>query len=345
MSSEPRKNLAAVRGFLAGAALLAIGGARAAVAPDVEVLVVSFLRIQATDRVVSESAALQEGLKPEDAAQVEEAMIAWQEARGGVVRDALQRQFGSGAEAQFAKFIDDFVVAAKAGDQGPLGRLCAALAIDPPCADYAELNRVVTEKYISGDVTDASWLLGNIQRWAELRRGGRAMPPLAMWLTRDLPSAAPAPGAVQKPAEPLTGAAALRAAEAPVQITLPDAASGEAGASPLAALQDAWKKKREQTYKDAVTATDQMLTQRKEWEEEYAAQRKAKAEADAEAFKKHCEDLAKAEKDALEQQQNSWQAKVKGIVGSLISSSVGAFTGGVGTQAGEKMAEKVFRKN
>lgn len=318
-------------------------------APDVEALVLSYLRVQATERVVAATAEMREGLSAEDAQQVDDAMQAWQGARASLVRDALQRQFGNEAEARFTGFINDFVMAARSGDQGPLGRLCAALAIDPPCADYAALNQAVTERYMEGDVRDSSWLLGNIQRWAELRRAGRPMPPLAMWLSRDVPSPSPsaAPKATAAPTRPAASPGsveALMAAEAVPQITLP-AENVEATASPLAVFQEQWKKKREDLYKDSNAATDQMLTQRKEWEEDYAAQRKSKAEAEAEAFKKHSEELAKADKDALEQQQNGWQSKIKGIVGSLISSSVGAFTGGVGTQAGEKLAQKVFKND
>lgn len=327
--------------------LPAVCMAFAKAAPDVEALVISYLRVQATERVVSETTAMQDGLSAEDAQQVADAMAAWQGARSGLIRESLQKQFGNEAQARFTSFINDFVMAARSGDEVPLGRLCAALAIDPPCADYPALNRAVTERYMADDVKDSSWLLGNIQRWAELRKGGRPMPPLAMWLSRDVPSTKPAakgPAPTTHPAPAPGSVEALMAAEAVPQIMLPSE-NAEATASPLAIFQEQWKKKREDLYKDSNAATDQMLTQRKEWEEDYAAQRKSRAEAEAEAFKKHSEELAKADKDALEQQQNGWQSKIKGIVGSLISSSVGAFTGGVGTQAGEKLAQKVFKND
>ena len=95
-------------------------------------------------------------------------------------------------------------------------------------------------------------------------------------------------------------------------------------------------------FKDAKAAAEQLETQRKEWEEDYATKKTQQAEAEAEAYKKWSEAMAQADKDALEQRQNSWQAKLKGIAGALVSSTVGAFTGGVGTRAGEKLAKAIF---
>jgi hypothetical protein len=61
-------------------------------------------------------------------------------------------------------------------------------------------------------------------------------------------------------------------------------------------------------------------------------------------MKNQADKLATAEKDALDQRQNSWGACLKTIVGSLVSSATGAFTGGIGARAGEEAVNAVFGK-
>ena len=60
-------------------------------------------------------------------------------------------------------------------------------------------------------------------------------------------------------------------------------------------------------------------------------------------MKRHADKLAATEKDALEQRKNSWGNRLKSIVGATVSAATGAFTGGIGTRAGQEAANAIFK--
>lgn len=321
----------------------AVGGVHAG---GIATLYESYLRYEFAGRVADTGATLCEGLQPADAAAVREALDGWKSAQTHRVKQDLGREFGDAAQERFGGFVEILLDAEKKGDALYLGAVGRSFGFAQAPADYAALRQAVMSGPMAEDMQASAFILGSLQSWTQWKREGRPTPPLTAWLTRSktghaAPAAAPKPKAPRPPPDSVS---ALAAAEAAPQMTLPEEGAEES-LSPLAAYSDLVKQKRDQMFKDATEASEQLLAQRKEWEEDVAAKKTAAAEADAEAVKKHAEALAQADKDALEQQQNSWKNKLKGVASALVSSTVGAFTGGVGTQAGEKLAEAVFKKD
>ncbi|MBO4448059.1 MAG: hypothetical protein J5807_01065, partial [Kiritimatiellae bacterium] len=76
--------------------------------------------------------------------------------------------------------------------------------------------------------------------------------------------------------------------------------------------------------------------------EEYNAKKQAAAAAEAAAMQAQAQKLAAAEQEAVEQDQNSWKTRVKGIVSSAAGAAGSAFLGGVGSRVGEAAAQAVF---
>jgi FtsZ-binding cell division protein ZapB len=103
------------------------------------------------------------------------------------------------------------------------------------------------------------------------------------------------------------------------------------------------KKRSERRLEEAQAGMEQVASERQAAEEEYAAKKTAAAQAEAEAMKRHADKLAATEKDALEQRKNSWVNRLKSIVGATVSAATGAFTGGIGTRAGQEAANAIFR--
>jgi hypothetical protein len=104
------------------------------------------------------------------------------------------------------------------------------------------------------------------------------------------------------------------------------------------------KKKQELRMAEAQAAMQQVAAERQSAEQDLAARKQAEAQAEAVAVQNQAQKLAATEKQALEQQQNSWGNKLKAIVGTTISAAGGAFFGGVGAQAGQMAANALFKQ-
>ncbi len=87
----------------------------------------------------------------------------------------------------------------------------------------------------------------------------------------------------------------------------------------------------------------QMAAEREAFEQEAAARALAQAQADAEAMKAQAQRIAGAEEEAMKQRENSWGNRLKRIAGGTVSATIGAFTGGVGAEAGRRAAAEIFR--
>ncbi len=330
-------------GIVAGVLLAA--HCAVASAAGMATLYTSYLRYEIAGKVSDMGASLCEGLVPADAAAVREALEGWKSAQTQRVRRELEAEFGDVAQERFGGFIETLLGAEEKNESLYLVALGRAFELASPPSDYAALRQTVMAGPMAEDMKASAFILGSLQSWTQWKREGRPAPPLTAWLTRSeagkdaTQTTAPKPKAVPPPPGSV---AALAAAEGGSQFAVPEEGEEEAP-SPLAAYSDLVKQKREQMFKDSTAASEQLLAQRKEWEDDQAQKKTAAAEAEAESVKKHAEALAQADKDAIEQQQNSWQNKLKGVASALVSSAVGAFTGGVGTQAGEKLAEAVFK--
>jgi FtsZ-binding cell division protein ZapB len=77
-------------------------------------------------------------------------------------------------------------------------------------------------------------------------------------------------------------------------------------------------------------------------EQEAAARKTAAAQVEVDAMRRQADKLALVEREALEQRRNSWRNRLRSILVGTVSAATGAFTGGIGTQAGQRAAEAIF---
>ena len=256
------------------------------------------------------------------------------------VRQELTAQFGGQGRAQFEQFVTAYSEAENKNDAHYLRGLCAALGASQPYpADFAVLRQLGLTAWLQPDIEASSKFLADIQLWLQLKGRTPNMPPLAAWLARDQPAAVPA-RVVPPPQK--TIAQQLAGAEAPMpEFKAEDEAAP--GANPLEAFSAQRKERRERAAKEAQEAMAQVATERQQAEQEYASKKQAEASAEAEAIKNHAQRLADAEKQAIEQEKDSWSTKLKGVVGATITAAGGAFFGGIGAQAGQMAANLIFQ--
>ena len=63
---------------------------------------------------------------------------------------------------------------------------------------------------------------------------------------------------------------------------------------------------------------------------------------DAEAMRAQSQKIAAVEQEAIDQRANSWMGRLKNIVSATVGAATGAFTGGVGAEAGRQAADAIF---
>jgi hypothetical protein len=187
------------------------------------------------------------------------------------------------------------------------------------------LEQWLTEPFASG-----ARLLSEMQTWMEVRARDPSAPSLDAWIERGSPSSPPSP----TPANPL----AVAEARAPAW---DGATSAPAGA--LEAFAQRRRERRALALEQAQAGMQQMAAEREAFEQEAAARALAQAQADAEAMKAQAQRIAGAEEEAMKQRENSWGNRLKRIAGGTVSATIGAFTGGVGAEAGRRAAAEIFR--
>lgn len=274
-------------------------------------MMAAVLRLEIADRVVIEAKKLDSS---------PEVSVAAEEYRANVIskiRGAIEPLFDSADDAQraLAAFID---------------------SVRKAPADYAPLRDDVMKNDLPGDIEAAGAFLGNVQTWLGLRKKkGAESPPLAVWLDRD----SKVPPAVEKKPKKKKRRNSLRDAEAAAGtfVEAPDD-----GGSVLGTFGTARNERRQKALKDAEAGMAQVAEERRIADEEYNAKKQAAAAAEAAAMQAQAQKLAAAEQEAVEQDQNSWKTRVKGIVSSAAGAAGSAFLGGVGSRVGEAAAQAVF---
>ena len=275
-------------------------------------MMAAVLRLEIADRVVIEAKKLDSS---------PEVSVAAEEYRANVIskiRGAIEPLFDSADDAQcaLAAFID---------------------SVRKAPADYAPLRDDVMKNDLPGDIEAAGAFLGNVQTWLGLRKKkGAEAPPLAVWLDRD----SKVPPAVAKKPKKKKRRNSLRDAEAEAGtfVEAPDD-----GGSVLGTFGTARNERRQKALKDAESGMAQVMEERRIADEEYNAKKQAAAAAEAVAMQAQAQKLAAAEQEAVEQDQNSWKTRIKGIVSSAAGAAGSAFLGGVGSRVGEAAAQAVFK--
>lgn len=312
--------------------LLGLGLAGSAVAARPGDYYQAYLSFLVLDQTVKQAEGLLDGLVADAQAEARQEIKAWSSGQKTRLRAAIGTTPGD--RSAFEAFVSSLTQAEAASDAAYLTELARALALPEP-ADYAALRQQVIQRDLGPALQDASRLLEVLQTWSEQQRAGVTTGPLRAWLERAAKPPPPAPPVPQRAAR-----SALAAAEAPLgDYQGPD--EGEDG-SPLDAFGSLRAEQRAREVEEARAGMQQVAEERKAAEEEYAQKKAAEAQADAEAVKRQADRLAAVDQQAQEQRQKSWGNRLKSIVASTIGAATGAFTGGIGTRAGQEAAAAVF---
>ena len=298
---------------------------------DTTCLLSSYYCYVLAQQVPAQVQSLTAQASPETKGDVEASAQEWTSGAQRRIRENLEHQFGSQAREQFESFVAAYANAEGRGDAAYLAQRAAELRLSPAPSNYVDLRKAFLDSRLKPEVEGVSTLLSEIQTWLELKKRRSDVPPLSVWLHRNDKGTPPAP---VRPPPPT-----LSTAEAPPPAEAPD---DKAASTSLDALATMRKSRTEKTQQQAQAGMQQVAIERTSAEQEYGAKKLAAAQAQAEDVRRHAEALAQAEKDALDQEANSWSMKVKTVVSSTITAGVGAFTGTVGSQAAQKAADALF---
>lgn len=287
-----------------------------------------YLQAQVIDQVKDQRESLLRDVDAEKSTQVDQAFAAWRRQQLGRLKQDLESEWGENAKEEFSRFSRTLTQARETGEDGLIQRIADELSLRPVPETFAELQSVVLNQRSDSLVPVAAKFLGEVETWLELPEGS---PSLSVWLNRDLePEPAPKPKPAQNP---------LRAAEAGGADWVPPQTGTE---NPMDAFSRRRGEKREQALEEAHAGMRQVASERESFEREKASIELARAREDAEATRAQAQRLAATEEEALQQRENSWGNRIKRIVGGTISAATGAFTGGIGAEAGQRAADAVF---
>ncbi|NCA81357.1 MAG: hypothetical protein EOM72_01235 [Opitutae bacterium] len=307
-----------------------------AASPSTEagVLLAAYTRFVLAREVHAQALNLAQPLPEADARQIADQAGAWMTAETEQLRTQLDARFGEGARDRFAEFVSSYTAAEGTNDLHYLGRLAGDAQLGENPLEFSALRRLVLDKWLADSFAAGGQLLGEMQTWADLRSKNPHTPPLAAWLARAEPVATTAPATPAKPVNPLA------AAEADVPEFIPPPAGPPA--NPMDAFAQSRAEKRDRALQDAQAGMQQMAMERQGAEQEYAAKKMAEAQADAEAMRAQAQKLAAVEQEAIDQRANSWMGRLKNIVSATVGAATGAFTGGIGAEAGRQAANALF---
>jgi hypothetical protein len=316
-----------------GTALLALP-AWAQPATDAGVLLNAYTHFVLAREVQAQALNLAKSLPEANAKQIVEQGNIWMSSETERLRAGLDQRFGESARDRFSSFVAEYTSAEKTNDLHYLGRLAGDAKLGSTPLEFSEMRRLVLDKWLSEPFEKGGRLLGEMQTWAEVRAKNPQAPPLSAWLTREKTPIVMAPVAPPKPANPLA------AAEATAPEWVPPTDSSPS--NPMDAFAQSRKEKRDSALQDAQAGMQQMAMERQAAEQEFAAKKLADAQADAEAMRAQAQKLAAVEKEAIDQRANSWSGRLKNIVSATVGAATGAFTGGIGAEAGRQAADAMF---
>ncbi len=289
-----------------------------------------YLQAQVIEQVSAQQELMQQGLTAPQSTQVADAFSQWRKQQLTQLKNDLESQLGGAAKSTFSGFAGTFTAAQQSGDMAFLGELSKELRIDPSPENYADLQDVVLNRRKDSLLPVAATFLGEVETWTGL---SGEVPPLSAWLTRDQTPVQPPTPKPQPTLNPLRAAESTGATWVPPE---------EESVNPMDAFTQRRNDKRDQALEDAHAGMRQVAGERESWEREQASKELAKAQADAEAMRAQAQRLAATEEEALAQRENSWGNRLKRIVGGTLSTTIGAFTGGVGAEVGQRAADAVF---
>lgn len=319
------------------AALAAASPSAAQPKTDAGVLLNAYTRFVLAREVQSQALQMAQPLPQDAAGQIREQADAWMASEARQLRADLDDHFGTSAKEAFAAFVADYTTAESQNNLHYLGQLATDARLGDTPLEFSSIRRLVMDQWLTDSFKNGSRLLSEIQTWVERGDTSPPAPHLAAWLARDQ---APSPPPPPIPAAPARSVNPLATAEAP----LPDFTAMPAGTAvnPMEAFALSRQTKRERALQDAQAGMQQMAMERQAAEQEYAARKSAEAQTDAEAMRAQAQKLAAVEQEAIDQRANSWMGRLKNIVSATVGAATGAFTGGIGAEAGRQAADALF---
>lgn len=298
------------------------------------VLLHAYLRFNLAQQVNEQALSVAEKLSGEEAEAVRNVADEWVDDEADAVRKMIEARFGDRARDRFEHFVSTYTAAEGAGDSAYLAQLVAAVGAGSGIDDYSALRRWMLDGVLAPQLAAGIRLLSEMETWADVRSKQPDTPGLDVWLARDVGSKPAAPVTPRRPVNPLA------AAEAP---STPWNDETQPTGSALDQFAARRRDRREQALQSAQAGMQQLAMERQAAEQDLAARRMAEAQADADAMRAQAQRQAAAESEAMAQRENSFGSRIKRVIGATVSASVGAFTGGVGAEAGRRAAEELFR--
>lgn len=305
-------------------------------ATDEAVLVSGYYHYLLIEETVSHAGGFGANGDSEPAQQIKDEAESWKQQQLVQLRKGLEQHFGEAATEEFRSFVALFSTADRNKDPGVLKEIAAACSFDSPPESYEGLRQLVLENQLKQQVKSAIEFLSDVDVWISLYDKGSTVP-LSVWLIRNQKDAAVQPVVQRKPSRPSNP---LRSAEAPLKEY---EAPKDDDVNIMESMSSLRRKRRDQALENAQAGMQQVASERQAWEQEEAAKKTALAQAEAAAMLAQAQQLAAAEQEALEQRQNSWGNRLKRLAGATISSTVGAFTGGIGTEAANRAVNEIFQ--
>lgn len=303
--------------FLAGGLVLLAGlaAARAAI-PETPsgVLMANYLRYILLDQVETQGADVIAQAPAADRTAMQASLNRWTESLQGTIRGDLEARLGDGAREQFEAFIDDFSRAEQAQDLAYLENLGRETGWPGPVSAYEDFRRWGVESWLASEMQGGVDLLSEMAARAQAKAQAAAAPARKSNPLRD---AEAAPAAVEYE-EPESGA-------------------------PLQSFSALREERRQKALEQAQAGMQQVAAEREAWEQEYAGDVAAKAQAEAEAMKKQAERLAATDQEVLEQDKNSLKTKLIGVLAGGVEAGVGGFTGAIGSRLADEAVNEIFK--
>ena len=305
-------------GLCAMALLLASGGARAEdPASASAALAANYLRYLLLNHVNAQGANILAGAPAALQSNLRGSLDGWRSSFQETIRVDLEQRLGADARPRFEGFIDTFTQAEQAQDLGYLEQLGSQVGWPGPVASgFEAFRRWGIQQWVADDMQAGVEFLSALEAQAH--------------------AAASAPAVS---ANPPPQSNPLRDAESAV----PPLDSGEvSGGAPLQQFSGRREEKRQKALEQAQSGMEQVASEREAWEQEYASDVEAKAQAEAEAMKRQAERLAATDEEALEQRKNSFKAKAVKVLAGVAESTVSGFTGAIGGRAADEAVRAIF---
>lgn len=298
------------------------------------VLLLSYLRLEIVQQAKPLSESIAKAASSEDRQAIGQAATQWTDNRIAEIRAGLEKRFPGQSRDFFRLYVARYTECEEKADAAFLKQTSDALGLATPPKDYASLRAELLRTELKPDVSATSKFLSELQTWLDVkqRQTGKA-PPLGAWLSRN--DAAPAGSAAAPPAvvDPLAAAEATAGNYAGTAI--PD------DANPLEAVSAQEKIRREKKVQSALTHMQQVSAERRQYEEQAAAQKTALAQAEADAMKNQANQMAVVEQAALQERQNSFGAHLMRAAVSIVGAVGGAAGGAIGASAGLQAADQL----